>query len=1043
MPQHEGEQRGQEQHRQVTGPAGLTHRGLVSQGLDAQGLDTQEPDGQVLHIQVLGTPALSLNGRPAELSGKSLALVCYLALEGETRRAVLADLLWSGVPEDAGRRNLRRELHRLRATAVGDWLEAHGERLSLRPGYSLDLHEFHRLLQRGQSAGAAELLRGPLLDGLYPPSAEGFTEWREARSAELTEVQLSALSVWAAELGQEGRKAEAQEVCARMLRLDPLREQTHRQLMELLYQSGEQGAALARYRALESLLARELGVEPLPQTTLLYRQILEGAPSPGAAALPEQPDTSPLHLPLVGRAQALQTLARSRVVLVTGEAGVGKTRLIREFLGQAYSTVLQGSPEAALLPFAPIAALFVNRPGLLGQLEASARAAVGRLLPGLEPEAGGGPGSLPATAPVRTMPVSQQTLTLALTAALQTVVGQGVLVVEDLHWLDAPTLGVVTRLILGAQAEDGGATTHEASGREASGHVLPNRVLLSARPAELAARPELVAVLGNLDRQSRLTRLPLRELGGAEVERLIARLSGQEAPLFSRRLYQATAGHPLFLLETLRALRESGELHTEGGLWQTRYDQDTVDYAEIPIPQSVRAAVLLRVSRLGDAARRLLHAAAVAGEPFGASLHGVCGLSEWEALELLEAAEQAHLICPAETGAAGGTPETGQGGYRFGHDLYRHALLLDVTEARRRLIHRQLGRLLEAQGQFAPGQFAQGQLSSTQSSTSPQSPQAQAGHPARIASHFEQAGEWRSAWLHWQEAARRSAQVYDHAGALAHYARALHCLPQQGPEDLRHAYGLHLASSELLRHLGDEPGRLRALCQMRGLAHGLNDLGLRAEVAARLANYHTEHDDYGEAARTAQETLQDLGPHLDANQRSALMVEAGAALACMEDFAAAAAALTPALELVRGVNPARHANALYWLGYCAAQQQDWQGALEHYTRSVRELPPERPTRGRVLTLWKLGQVQARLGRASEAALTFRQADADALTLNATPLRALCLSDLGLLLLNSGEHPAAQRLLREAEACCGQDQEGLEAVATLREGLNAAQVVGGL
>ena len=297
-----------------------------------------------LKIEVLGTPLLTLAGQPTVLSGKSLALVCYLALEGETRRAVLADLLWTDALEDAGRRNLRRELHRLRSTAVGDWLESQGERLSLRPGYTLDLHEFQRLLRQGDSAGAAALLRGPLLDGLYPPSAEGFTDWREARAAELTEVQLSALSVWAGELGRAGRRAEAQEVCTRMLRLDPLREQTHRQLMGLLHQSGEQEAALARYRALESLLARELGVEPLPQTTLLYRQILEGAPSPGAADLPGVPSPSPLHLPLVGRSQALQTLARSRVVLVTGEAGVGKTRLIQEFLGQADSTLLQGSP---------------------------------------------------------------------------------------------------------------------------------------------------------------------------------------------------------------------------------------------------------------------------------------------------------------------------------------------------------------------------------------------------------------------------------------------------------------------------------------------------------------------------------------------------------------------------------------------------------------------------------------------------------------------------------------------------------------------------
>jgi hypothetical protein len=72
------------------------------------------------NIEVLGTPLLTLAGQPSELSGKSLALVCSLELEGETRRAALADLLWTDALEDAGRRNLRRELHRLRSTAVGD-----------------------------------------------------------------------------------------------------------------------------------------------------------------------------------------------------------------------------------------------------------------------------------------------------------------------------------------------------------------------------------------------------------------------------------------------------------------------------------------------------------------------------------------------------------------------------------------------------------------------------------------------------------------------------------------------------------------------------------------------------------------------------------------------------------------------------------------------------------------------------------------------------------------------------------------------------------
>ncbi|WP_424950450.1 ATP-binding protein [Deinococcus sp.] len=957
-------------------------------------------------LQVLGTPSLSLDGQPCDLSGKALALLCYLALEGESRRAVLADLFWTDAPEDAGRRNLRRELHRLRATPVRDWLEAQGERLWLRPGYTLDLHEFRRLLRAGSLAEAARLLRGPLLDGLEPPSAEGFADWREARANELSEAELGALAAWATELGEQGRSAAAQEVYARMLRLDPLREQTHRQLMGLLHRNGERDAALARYRALEGLLLHELGVEPLPQTRELYQQILEGAAPPGlggALAVPEAQGWTPLHLPLVGRAEALQTLACTRVVLVSGEAGIGKTRLIQEFLGQAHSLVLQGSPESMGLPFAPIVSLFALNPDLQDALDGPARAAVGRLLPGPNPA----PGAVSQnTVSQNTAPENQQTLTLALTAALQLALGGGVLVAEDLHWFDAPTLGVVARLIRSTQP--GSPKPRLAT----DARILPHRILLSARGNELGARPELSAILGSLEGSGLLTRLPLHELGAAQVERLIARLSGQAAPLFSRRLYQATAGHPLFLLETLRALRESGELHTEGGLWETRYDQETVDYAEIPVPGSVRAAVLSRVSRLGDAARRLLHAAAVAGEPFGAALHGVCGLSEWEALELLEQAERAHLICPVGSGEGS---EAGQEGFRFDHDLYRHALLQDVSEARRRLIHRQLGHLLVQQAQ-----------------------EGQTGHPARIAAHFEQAGEERAAWPHWQEAARRSAQVYDHAGALAYYARAFHCLPQVQPDDLHHAYRLHAASSELLRHLDDQPGRLRALGQMRGLADRLQSAELRAEVAARLANYHTEQDDYAEAARTANEALHDLEPHLDAALQAALMIEAGAALACMGEFAAATAALTPALSLTRGVAPARHANVLYWLGHCAAQGHDWEGALTHYERSVRALPPEHPTRGRVLTLWRLGQAQVHLGRLQEAMQSFRLADADARTLNALPLRALCLSDLGLLLLGAGQTAEAARLLQEAHDCCGRDQEGVEAVANLREQLNAVQ-----
>ncbi|ULH16962.1 hypothetical protein MF271_17425 (plasmid) [Deinococcus sp. KNUC1210] len=191
-----------------------------------------------LKLSVLGVPLLVLGGHTLSVSGKSLALVCYLALEGTTRRGVLADLFWSDRSEEDARRNLRRELHRLRATPLGTSLKAHDDLLSLTA--DLDLSAFRELSAQGDAARAAALLRGPFLDGLDPPAAHGFSEWRERWATELQEEQIWALLTHAAAIGyQEPRRAA--ELYHRCLRLDPLREQVHRELIGLHLRLGNTG----------------------------------------------------------------------------------------------------------------------------------------------------------------------------------------------------------------------------------------------------------------------------------------------------------------------------------------------------------------------------------------------------------------------------------------------------------------------------------------------------------------------------------------------------------------------------------------------------------------------------------------------------------------------------------------------------------------------------------------------------------------------------------------------------------------------------------
>ena len=143
-------------------------------------------------------------------------------------------------------------------------------------------------------------------------------------------------------------------------------------------------------------------------------------------------------------------------------------------------------------------------------------------------------------------------------------------------------------------------------------------------------------------------------------------LSGPADPVrFAERLSRATGGNAYFIVETLRDLAESAVLVLDAnGRWSTAFDQVTQDYRELPLSPSVRDAVLGRVQRLGPAAARVLEAAALAGEPFGAAmLASACALSEMDTLATLDQAAMAQLLLAHE-----------EGGYGWGHDLVQQAL---------------------------------------------------------------------------------------------------------------------------------------------------------------------------------------------------------------------------------------------------------------------------------------------------------------------------------------------------------------------------------
>ncbi|GGK89124.1 hypothetical protein GCM10010844_04570 [Deinococcus radiotolerans] len=869
----------------------------------------------MLVLRTLGVPRAAVHGAALDVTGKSLALLMFLGVEGETPREVLADLLWSEQGEDAARRNLRVQLHRMKAAGLTEWLEVGPGAVALRGPVEVDLHQLRAALASGDAPGAAGFARGRFLDHLSVPGAAQFEVWLDRVADQALEDQLRALDALAAHEAARGAWPGVLAAHAQALTLDPLRERSVRGQMDTLAVLGQREAALDVYRALCRRLREELGAEPLPATRLLAEQLREqpkAAPSPSG--------------PLVGRDAEVAAVRSARTVLLLGEAGIGKSRLLREVAPDAL--VLRGVPELTPLPFGAVLDALRADDGALERCPAALRPALAAAL--------SAPGGAAAADRGATLDV--------LAGALLAAAGGRSVVVEDLHWLDAGSLEAAFLAL----------------------HRGARHLWLSARPEELDGRADLRTVLARVNPPH----LKLSELSLPAVQQLIAGLAGGDAPLFTARLFEATAGHPLFLMETLRDLRERGLLSERGGRWHTPFDAFTVDYAEVPVPPSVTQAIRGRVERLGRVTRQLLQAGALWGEAFPPALVAGCvSVPVGDALDELERAQDARLVTP--DGA----------GFRFGHDLHRRALLDGLSGARRQHLHAQLAAL------------------------------APAGTPAgTTAQHFEAGGQPERAWPLWTRAAQEAAGLFAHADAFALYGRALACQPPP-----REMFAVRVARSELCRHLDDEPSREAELDALADLAAELNEPACWADLAARRAKYHTERDEYTQAVAVVQAALARHRASLGADEHSALLLEGGAALACLEDWTASEALLREALTLTADVLPVRASNVLYWLGYGAYRTRQFARAAEAYRQSVEVLPPDTLSRGRVLSLWKVGACLRRLGQWCDAAATLSEADDSARTLNAGSIRGLIVAEQAALAFDQGERAVAAALAAEAQA----------------------------
>jgi tetratricopeptide (TPR) repeat protein len=496
-----------------------------------------------------------------------------------------------------------------------------------------------------------DLYEGPLLHG-FTLDEPAFDDWLRVERARVHDVALRAFERLAELLEAAGERERALGALQRLLRVDPAREDVHRRVMRLHAAAGRRAEGLRQYAACIEALKRELDVEPDEETRRL------------AAALrqedaPAAPRPAPHRSPMIGRDADLdRVLAEAgsgagKVVLVTGEAGVGKTRLLEAVMDATVSRgarVLLGHAieSEQVLPFALWSDLLRAHPDLASDAPWTAlspydRREIERILPGRRDA--GRPAPPDAHEAFALFDAMHRLLTAEASRAPLVVV------LEDLHWADAQSLRLVSFLARRAQAGSRMA------------------LVASLRSEEVDRTSFVEAILAELDRADRRADVPLRPLDRTATEALArslapARLEGMSGPLWS-----LSEGNPLALVEAVRGL--------EGGA-------PAPDLARVPVPLRIRSLVEGRAARLPPLARDILATAAVVGADFDFDLLRAARIAEDEALagalDLL--VDRRFLRVTA-------------GRFDFTHDRVREAIREMLLPHRLEHLHRRVAAALE------------------------------------------------------------------------------------------------------------------------------------------------------------------------------------------------------------------------------------------------------------------------------------------------------------------------------------------------------------
>lgn len=559
--------------------------------------------------RTLGPVEVTVDGAPAPaelLWRKHFALLIYLARSPRhTRtREHLVGLLWADRTEAAARHSLSEALRMIRRHAGQAAVEVNVGQVALAPGaVELDVDRLEELAAAGEWERASELIAGEFLEGFGVPDASSFEDWLTGERERWRRRGSEVLVRCADNLARAGRAQEASGLAERALDIDPTSESAARAMLRSLALAGDRAGALELYDRFRERLA-EAGVEPSAETSALVERIQrERGP---ARELPRETADEPSipRPPLGGRAEELGRLldaaarsARARragLLLIEGEPGIGKSRLLDEMLA------LQRLDGTAVVAARAVegdrgdawsGALALARGGLLtapgvGAAPPAALAAFAALLTEWADR-------FPGAASVEPVPLGR-----ALAEAVRAVAAERpvVLAVDDAQWLDEDSI-----LALGVALRDLAE--------------VPLTLVLATAP--YPQRPELDELRSRIGRDVEGGAVRLRRLDRAAIRSLAEHMLPGYDPIaldrVVRRVATDSAGLPLLAVELLRAVALGLDLGTIAGTWPEPLR--TLDQS-LPgdLPDAVVAAIRIAYRRLSPAAQRVLVAAAILGD---------------------------------------------------------------------------------------------------------------------------------------------------------------------------------------------------------------------------------------------------------------------------------------------------------------------------------------------------------------------------------------------------------------------------------------------